>query len=78
MLNREYAIQIARDWNTKEEGYGARFRVRKVFLDGYQVQQVGAAIHLKYWIPAEERSAFNSNVVGEIEVVDAFIGTPPE
>lgn len=83
VLNREYAIQIARDWNTKDkasgyEGYVTRFSVRKAFLDGYQVQQVGAAIHLEYWIPAEELSAFNANIVGEIEVIDTFIGTPPQ
>lgn len=82
VLNREYAIQFARDWNTKDkasgyEGYVTRFQVKKRFLDGYQVQQVGAAIHLEYWIPAEELENFNQNIVGEIEVIDTFIGTPP-
>jgi hypothetical protein len=82
VLNREYAIQIANGWNTKDkasgyEGYVTRFQVRKSFLDGYQVQQVGAAIHLEYWIPAEELEEFNSNIVGEIEVIDTFIGQPP-
>lgn len=82
VLNREYAIQIARDWNTKDkasgyEGYVTRFQVKRSFLDGYQVQQVGAAIHLEYWIPAEELENFNQNIVGEIEVIDTFIGTPP-
>lgn len=82
VLNREYAIQIARDWNTKDkasgyEGYVTRFQVKKSYLDDYQVQQVGAAIHLEYWIPAEELENFNLNIVGEIEVIDTFIGTPP-
>lgn len=79
VLNREYAIQIARDWNTKDkasgyEGYVTRFQVRKSFLDEYQVQQVGAAIHLEYWIPAEELERFNQHIVGEIEIIDTFIG----
>lgn len=82
VLNREYAIQIANGWNTKDkasgyEGYVTRFQVRKAFLDRYQVQQVGAAIHLEYWIPAEELGEFNENMVGDIEVIDTFIGEPP-
>lgn len=83
VLNREYAIQIARDWNTKDkasgwEGYVTRFQVKKSFLDAYEVQQVGAAIHLEYWIPAEELEQFNQNIVGPIEIIDTFIGSPPE
>jgi hypothetical protein len=83
VLHREYAIQIARDWNTKDkasgfEGYVTRFQVRKKFLDRYQVQQVGAAIHLEYWIPAEDLADFNDNIVGPIEVIDTFLGEPAE
>src|SRR5688572_25843491 len=79
VLNREYAIQIARGWNTKDkasgyEGYVTRFNVLKAYIDRYDVQQVGAAIHLEYWIPAEELHEFNSNIIGEIEVIDTFIG----
>ena len=81
VLNREYAVQIARNWNTKDkhsgfEGYVTRFEVRKAFLDQYQVQKVGADIHLEYWIPADELAEFNENIVGPIEVIDEFIGSP--
>lgn len=73
VTNEEYAVQIARDWNTKDPasgnvGYVTRFQVRKEFLDRYPVQQVGAALHKEYWIPAADLPEFNSNLVGRIEV----------
>ena len=76
VLTEEYAIQIARDWNAKYNepkcGYVTRFRVRKSFLDRYEVKTVGSAIHQEYWIPAEELDEFNRNIVGEIDVIAEF------
>ena len=48
VLNREYAEQIARDWNTKDEasgfeGYVLKFDVRTEFLNRYEVHVVGAS-----------------------------------
>src|SRR5256885_16356876 len=42
-LNEEYATSIARDWNVKHSGVGyvTRFRVRRDFIDRYDVHQVG-------------------------------------
>jgi hypothetical protein len=59
VLNEEYAIQIARDWNTKDAasgyaGYVTRFDVRRYFLEPYLVKTVGNATHQEYWIPAED------------------------
>jgi hypothetical protein len=74
VLTEEYAIKIARDWNVRASGSGyvTRFRVRKVFLDRYDVHDAGGRDHLEYWIPADEISAFNAAIVGEIEVVAQF------
>lgn len=76
VLNEEYAIQIARDWNAKYNepkcGYVTRFRVRKSFLDRYEVQTVGGANHQEYWIPAAELEDFNRNIVGDVEVTAEF------
>ncbi len=74
VLNEEYATQIARDWNARDgnSGYVTRFHVRRSFLEHYEVHQVGSAIHLEYWIPAEELDAFNHNIVGPIEVIAEF------
>jgi hypothetical protein len=82
VLNAEYATDIARDWNTKDErsgyaGYVLRFTIRKPFLDKYDVHRVGAGHALEYWIPAEELDEFNSNIVDSIEIIAEFHGSPP-
>ena len=82
VLNQGYAEQIARDWNTMDPasgyaGYVTRFDVRATFLDGFAVQTVGASEHQEYWIPAAELPAFNSAIIGRIEVVATFEGARP-
>ena len=74
VLNEEYAVQIARDWNVPESGAGfvTKFSVNTDFLRHYPVQKVGGAIHLELWVPAEELDEFNRNIVGAIEVVAQF------
>src|SRR5205823_4284166 len=80
VLEKDYAVQIARDWNVRHSGSGyvTRFHVRADFLARYPVKQVGAAIHREYWIPAEDLDEFNRNIVGPIEVIAEFHapGTP--
>jgi len=70
----DYAIKIARDWNVPASGSGfvTRFDVRKDYLDQYEVQEAGGRAHREYWIPAEELTAFNAAIVGEIVVVKRF------
>ncbi|MEP6064811.1 MAG: ADP-ribosylation/crystallin J1 [Paracoccaceae bacterium] len=74
VLTEEYAIKIARDWNVKASGSGfvTRFDVLKSYLDDYEIQEAGGRAHLEYWIPAEEMSAFNDAIVGQIEVTQEF------
>lgn len=78
VLNKDYAVQIARDWNVNDPasgfvGYVTRFRVRSDFLRNYEIKTVGSkAIHQEYWIPAEEIDNFNANIVGLIEVIEKF------
>lgn len=74
VLNEEYAIEIARDWNAVDNniGYVTKFEVKAEFLSNYSVQVVGASRHQEYWIPAGDLEDFNSNIVGLIEVVKEF------
>jgi hypothetical protein len=74
VLSEEYAVKIARDWNVPASGRGfvTRFRVRKQFLDHYEVREAGGRAHLEYWIPAGDLSAFNDAIVGKIEVIAEF------
>ena len=74
VLNEDYAVRIARDWNVPHSGVGyvTKFAVRTSYLDRHEVHQVGGRTILEYWIPAEELAEFNDNLVGEIEVVHEF------
>jgi hypothetical protein len=77
VLNEEYATQIARDWNTKDEnsgfvGYVLRFNVRSECLSSYEIRTVGSGEHREYWIPAEDLERLNESIVGAIEVVSEF------
>jgi hypothetical protein len=83
VLNEEYASFIAREWNTKDAasgyvGYVLRFAVRKSYLAAFEVQKVGSATALEYWIPAEQLAAFNDNIVGVIEIVTRYTASPAD
>jgi hypothetical protein len=74
VLNEDYATKIARDWNVKASGVGyvTRFRVRKSFMDRYEVHQAGGRTIVEYWVPAEDLDELNKNIVGKIEVVAEY------
>jgi hypothetical protein len=53
VANEDYAVQIARDWNTKDAvsgfvGYVLRFSVRTEFLSRYEIHTVGDSHHREY------------------------------
>lgn len=77
VLNEQYAIQIARDWNTKDEasefeGYVLRFDICSEFLSKYPTHLVGDSAHREYWIPAVDLEKFNANIVGKIAVLRQY------
>lgn len=74
VTNEEYAREIAVKWNVKDSavGYVTKFEVKKEFMDRYKIQQVGAAHHQEWWIPAEDLEALNENIVGVIEVIGEY------
>src|SRR5579859_4853331 len=79
VLNEEYAIQIARDWNARSplnsyKGFVTRFRVHVAYLSRYEVHTVGSAVHQEYWIPAGDLATFNAQIVGHIDVIASFEG----
>jgi hypothetical protein len=80
VLTEQYAIQIARDWNTKDPasgfaGYVTQFDVDAEYLSRYEVRKVGSAEALEYWIPAEELNDFNRRIVGTIQIIHEFQAT---
>ena len=79
VLNRQYAIEIARDWNTKDEassycGFVTAFDVDADYLSQFDEQVVGGTHHRELWIPANELETFNSQIQGKIRVINAFYG----
>ena len=77
VLNEAYAAEIAQKWNTKDSdngnvGYVSVFRVKKTFIDSYEVQIVGGSQHEELWIPAEKVEEMNDAIVGEIEIIQTF------
>lgn len=74
VTNEQYAREITTQWNIKYNniGYVTRFEVRKTFMNRYPVQQVGAAHHTEWWIPAEDIDELNANIVGLIEVIGVY------
>lgn len=74
VLEEEYAIQIARDWNTRDggTGYALRFDVEAEYLAQFPVQTAGTRIHREYWIPSGDLDEFNRHIVGLIEVLSTY------
>jgi hypothetical protein len=81
VLTREYAEQIARDWNAKDKstgysGFVTRFEVDASYLSRYEPKRVGSSIHLEYWIPAGDLPEFNRHIFGRIEIIAEYHGVP--
>ena len=74
VMNEEYAIQIARDWNVPASGSGyvTRFEVDAEFMQRYPLQTVGGRQHTEWWVPAGELEQLNDHIVGLIEVIHEF------
>lgn len=74
VLNEDYAIQIARDWNVPASGSGyvTRFDVDSDYLKRFEAQCVGGREHLELWVPAEELAEFNNHIIGTIQITQRF------
>jgi hypothetical protein len=79
VLNRNYAIQIARDWNVPSaqsgfSGFVTEFTVGSHYLKQFPVQTVGDSVHQELWVPAERLAEFNSEIGDTIRMTHAFFG----
>ena len=74
VTNEKYAKEIATQWNMKDSGIGyvTKFHVKKLFMEKYKIEQVGASYHTEWWVPAEELEELNKNIVGIIEVIGEY------
>ena len=77
VLNFAYAEEIARDWNSTKADTGYRgfvtaFHVDDAYVARFERQIVGGAQHEELWVPAEDLEEFNSQIIGQIEVVARY------
>jgi hypothetical protein len=51
-LKKCYAVQIARDWNTRGggTGYVLRFQIETDYVAKYPIQTTDGRVHREYWI----------------------------
>lgn len=71
---------LAEKWNTKDEFSGycgiiTKFDLPTDYLQKYEVHNVGGFIHNELWVPSDDLNEFNSNIIGQVEIVKVFIGT---
>jgi len=79
VLNFEYAAQIAKDWNTKDEfsgyaGFVLSFDIDEEYFKTFEIQNVGSHNHNELWVPSEKLGEFNQHIVNQISVEKAFYG----
>jgi hypothetical protein len=77
VVHEEYAIRIARDWNTKDPasgfvGYVLRFEVERPYVEQFEIHRVGGRGIEELWVPADELDEFNRHIVGAIKVTAEY------
>ena len=75
VLIREYAEQIARDWNAKTPpfaGYVTEFELDDAFAAQFEQRVVGGGQHAEFWVPAEQLDDFNHHIQGSVRGISAF------
>lgn len=77
VLTFEYAVQIARDWNTQDPasgyaGFVLQFEIDDGYASRFEIQTVGSSLHQELWVPAEELDEFNRHIQGQIKVEASF------
>ena len=80
VLNKEYAEQIALKWNTNDEfsgfcGIVTAFDVDTNYIQKFEIQNVGGKMHNELWVPSDELEEFNKNIIGKINIINAFFGS---
>jgi hypothetical protein len=78
VTNFEYARQIAEGWNTKYNnppcGFITKFAVSDEYIKQFEIRIVGARENTELWIPAENLTEFNANILGKITIEAEYYG----
>ncbi len=78
VTNQEYASQITTEWNLPfyKNGFVTEFELTQEYLSKYRVEKVGLDHHTELWVPAEDLEEFNSEIVDNIKVIEAYDSNP--
>jgi hypothetical protein len=73
-LNRSYAEMLARqmDMACYSAGYVVVFKVKRDFIQRYELQTIGYQEHEEYRIPVTDLDKLNHAIVGRISLVSGF------
>jgi hypothetical protein len=79
VLNEDYAVQIARDWNAIDAGSGfagyvSEFAVATDYATQFPRRVVGTQTHEELWVPAADLADFNHHITDTIQVTHAYFG----
>jgi len=79
VLNEQYANDIASKWNTNDEfgnylGFVTAFEITEEEFSKYKIENVGSSHHNELWVPSDALENFNEAIVGEIVVINVFVG----
>ncbi|WP_041626571.1 hypothetical protein [Stackebrandtia nassauensis] len=74
VLNENYAVRIAREWNVPASGSGfvTKFHIDTPYARTLPTQRAGGNNERELWVPAERLTEFNEHIVGTIEVTHRF------
>ena len=78
VTNQEYASQITREWNlpSYKNGFVTEFELSNRYLSKFKIEKVGLDHHTELWVPAEELEEFNSEIIDQINVIEAYDSNP--
>jgi hypothetical protein len=73
-LTKQFALETTRLWKLPDwgTGYLTRFKISAQYVRDFEVQSLSGEVYEELWVPAEELSIFNQNIVGRIEVVQVL------
>jgi len=79
VLNFKYAAEIAERWNMGDidsdgAGFVTAFEISEQYFRQFPIQTVGLDYHQELWVPAEQLSVFNDEIVNGIRVEKAYMG----
>jgi hypothetical protein len=79
VLNFKYAAEIAERWNMGDidsdgAGFVTAFEISDQYFKQFPIQTVGLDYHQELWVPAEQLSVFNDEIVNGIRIEKAYMG----